>query len=607
MPNKDESVAEIAARVSVEIKFRAVTAVREGSRIVDVAEQFGVSRQTVTAWKKRYDADGLAGLAAASRRPHSSPNRIAPEVEAWICEMRREHRRWGARRIAYELKLQIADRGPSRSTVHRVLVRNGLVNAQEQQHKRVYKRWARETPMHLWQLDLVGGVHIEGGRECKILTGIDDHSRFVVVAAVLERPSGIAVVEAFIAAMHQWGVPFEVLTDNGKQFTGKFTRPLPVEVLFERTCREHGISARLTKRRSPTTTGKIERFHRTLRRELLDEVGAFASIEAAQAAVTEWVHAYNTQRPHQSLDMATPASLFRPRPTLSASAAAPETAGTDVVAAQTSQMPRIAESTAPTALEIDLRVPPSGVVALAGIQQLWLGKALAGQTVTIWTDLTSTHTLLGDEVIKTIPSRLTTADLDRLKMRGARPGRSEPALPAVNPDRPSGIQGPVEVDRTATRDGVVTLLGHHLTLGVRNARQRVTLRIDGGLIHVIAGGHLVKTMPNPLSPLDAKRLSGVRQATTPLPPAPASGPQRVQRTVPKDGVVMVAGQRLRVGRTHTGKIITVIVEDHHFRVLDGEAELSLHARTSTKAIRNFNAHRSPKRQASPDDITSKMS
>ncbi len=75
-------------------------------------------------------------------------------------------------------------------------------------------------------------------------------------------------------------MPFEVLTDNGKQFTGKFTRPLPVEVLFERICRDRGIIARLTKRRSPTTTGKVERFHRTLRRELLDETGAFESIEA---------------------------------------------------------------------------------------------------------------------------------------------------------------------------------------------------------------------------------------------------------------------------------------------------------------------------------------
>lgn len=84
---------------------------------------------------------------------------------------------------------------------------------------------------------------------------------------------------------------------------------------FERTCREYGITARLTKRRSPTTTGKIERFHRTLRRELLDETGAFDTIETAQTAIDEWVHAYNTCRPHQSLNMATPASVFRSRST----------------------------------------------------------------------------------------------------------------------------------------------------------------------------------------------------------------------------------------------------------------------------------------------------
>jgi len=161
--------------------------------------------------------------------------------------MRRTHRRWGARRIVYELgRLDPYAPAPARATVHRVLVRNGLVNPQEQLHKRVYKRWEREAPMHLWQLDLVGGVFLAGGRECKLLTGIDDHSRFVTVAAVLEQPSGSAVCEAFVGAMNRWGVPFEVLTDNGNQFTGRHTRPLPVEVLFERTCREYGITARLT-------------------------------------------------------------------------------------------------------------------------------------------------------------------------------------------------------------------------------------------------------------------------------------------------------------------------------------------------------------------------
>ncbi|MEV0057394.1 DDE-type integrase/transposase/recombinase [Saccharopolyspora shandongensis] len=168
--------------------------------------------------------------------------------------------------------------------VHRVLVRNGLVRPQEQQRQRKYKRWQREAPMHLWQLDLVGGVFLADGRECKILTAIDDRSRFVVAATVLERPTGGAVVEAFTAAIRRYGVPFEVLTDNGKQFTGRFTRPVPAEVLFERTCREYGVTHRVTKRRSPTTTGKIERWHQTLRRELLDEAWEFADIHAAQDA-----------------------------------------------------------------------------------------------------------------------------------------------------------------------------------------------------------------------------------------------------------------------------------------------------------------------------------
>ena len=125
--------------------------------------------------------------------------------------------------------------------MHRVLARNGLVAAQDQQHKRKYRRWQRDAPMHLWQLDLVGGVPLADGRECKMVTGIDDHSRFVVIAAVVAVPSGRAVCAAFTAAMRRYGVPSRCLTDNGKQFTGRFIKPQPVEVMFERICRENGI------------------------------------------------------------------------------------------------------------------------------------------------------------------------------------------------------------------------------------------------------------------------------------------------------------------------------------------------------------------------------
>ena len=85
---------------------------------------------------------------------------------------------------------------PSRATVHRVLVRNAMVAPQEQRHKRKHRRWQRETPMALWQLDLVGGIYLADRRECKVQLSIDDHSRFVVVAAVLAVPSARAVAEA---------------------------------------------------------------------------------------------------------------------------------------------------------------------------------------------------------------------------------------------------------------------------------------------------------------------------------------------------------------------------------------------------------------------------
>jgi Integrase core domain len=166
--------------------------------------------------------------------------------------------------------------------------------------------------MHLWQLDLVSGIYLTDGRECKMLTGIDGHPRFVVVAAVLAVPSGRAVADAFLRAMRSYGVPGEVLTDNGTQFTGRFTQPRPAEVLFERVCRENGITQKLTKPYSPTTTRKIERWHATLRRELLDVSGPFADLPAAQAAISGWVHTYSHNRPHQAIGMATPASLFRP-------------------------------------------------------------------------------------------------------------------------------------------------------------------------------------------------------------------------------------------------------------------------------------------------------
>lgn len=173
----------------VEQRYRAVLAVERGETKTDVAAQFGVSRQSVHSWCARYVADGLAGLVDRSHRPDSCPHQTSVEMEAWVCEMRREHPGWGAHRIVHEIA-RLADGPvvPSRNSVHRILVRNGLIDPRRRKRRREdYLRWERATPMALWQLDIVGGVMLVDGTEAKIVTGVDDHSRFNVIASVVTR------------------------------------------------------------------------------------------------------------------------------------------------------------------------------------------------------------------------------------------------------------------------------------------------------------------------------------------------------------------------------------------------------------------------------------
>ncbi len=277
-----------------EQRYRAVLAViGEGQTVKDVAAAVGVSRQTLHAWLARYEADGLEGLADRSRRPASCPHQMPAEVEARVLELRRRHPSWGPRRIAFEIARLGVGSAPSESAVYRCLVRaQQIVPVRRRRPRREWRRWERGAPMELWQMDVVGGFLLADGTRAKALTGIDDHSRFCVSAMLMPRERTRPVCEALAAAMRAHGVPEQILTDNGRVFTGRFFAP-PVEVLFDRICRENGVEHLLTAPRSPTTTGKIERFHRTLRAEF-DTARVFGSLRTAQAALDEWVAYYNT-------------------------------------------------------------------------------------------------------------------------------------------------------------------------------------------------------------------------------------------------------------------------------------------------------------------------
>ena len=220
-----------------EQRYQAVLAVIiAGETVTDVAARFGVRRQTVHEWLSKYEAGGLEGLGDRSHRPRSCHHQISGEVEARIASLRSSHPGWGPRRLVHELGRAGVDPVPSESAVYRALVRLGLVDPGGRRRRdRKWKRWERGVPMELGQMDVVGGFQLADGRRAKALTGIDDHSRFCVSAQLMLRETSAQVCAALALALalRTYGVPEQILTDNGKVFTGRFNHP-PVEVLFDR-------------------------------------------------------------------------------------------------------------------------------------------------------------------------------------------------------------------------------------------------------------------------------------------------------------------------------------------------------------------------------------
>ena len=280
----------------VEQRYQAVLeVVNQGVSVTEVAATFGVTRQTVHRWLRRYAAEGLGGLVDGSAKPLSCPHQMLPGVEARIVELRRERPGWGPRTIRFRLEAERVSPLPGRSSIYRCLVRHGLIEPEARRRKKAdYKRWERSRAMELWQMDVIGGVRIVDGVKASIVSGVDDHSRFVISARVVERATARPVCDALVWSMRTHGVPQEVLTDNGKVFTGRFG-PGTGEVLFDRICRENGVKHILTAPRSPTTTGKVERWHKTLRREFLNG-RVFESIADAQEQLDQWPSGFNGAR-----------------------------------------------------------------------------------------------------------------------------------------------------------------------------------------------------------------------------------------------------------------------------------------------------------------------
>jgi transposase InsO family protein len=601
----------------VEQRLDAVRAVLDGAEIVEVAARVGVHRATLHRWVARYLAGQLAGLADRSHRPRSSPRQVADAVEVAVAEMRREHPRWGSRRIRLEMLRRPgpwARQGlvvPSERTINRILHRQGLLRARPRKRPRdSYVRFERPGPMQLWQMDIVHGIRLVSPvtgelREGKVVTAVDDHSRYCVVAKVTERATSRAVCLALAEALARFGAPEEIITDNGKQFTDRFGKhgARNGEVLFDKICRQNGITHRLTAPGSPNQNGKVERFHGTFRPDFLDVAGPFTCVDEAQAAVDIYIAEYNTDRPHQALDEkvpVTPAERFTPVPPAqrelirlwlppalgSVPGPRPEPAQPRPARTARTVSPPLPATSAPHEggpVEFTRVVPPSGNLWVAG-RQFWLGPARAGTTIRFWASTDLIHLSAGGARIKTLRSHLSVNDLAKLAAHGGIPAGPSPLPPLEDGQA-------FEVDRPVSRGGLVSLGRHRLLAAEILGGQLVGIRIEPAILMFYdpESRVLLRTRPNPLTPAEVARLRGVRPAGPP--PRPSAEPIRIQRRASATGVIMVAGQKAALGRACAGQTVTVLVSDTTLAIEFGDGDTRVIRRTTTQPVRSIKGQR----------------
>ena len=442
-----------------------------GVPVTEVARRNGVARQTVHDWLRRYAKHGLAGLADRSSRPASCPHQMPPAVEARVVEMRRAHLGWGSVTILHWLGKEGVKPLPSRSAVYRALVRHGLVDAKKRKHGRDdFKRWERGRARELWQMDIVGRIYLADDTELKAVTGLDDHSRFCVSARLVARVTAKPVCDALALVMRTHGVPDQILTDNGKVFTARFG-PGPGPVLFDRICTQNGVEHILTAPYSPTTTGKVERFHKTMRVEWVrPHDREFATVEEAQASLDAWVHEYNTVRPHQSLGMAPPSERF-------ALAARRDVA----VDEQLDDTAIVEPARGPRPAGVSRWVDQRGNVSLAKFSYR-VGATYAGEPVEVVCHHGLVEILRAGVVVATHAQRLRPTDI------AAKPG-------SLTSRRARAATSGPTVTRVADAGGTVSFAGASYRAGRAWARRSIEVAIVANSVQLCVDGKIVRVHP----------------------------------------------------------------------------------------------------------------
>lgn len=293
-----------------------IQAAHQGANISELCRRYGISRKVCYKWIKRYHLYGQEGLSDVSRRPLTSPLKTGQAMEDELLKLRRQNPEWGARKLKAILEREGYNKVPSASTIGAILLRSGLIRTERSIQCTPVKRFEYERPNELWQMDFKGYFQLLDKSNCHPLTMTDDHSRFNLCLAACARQTHTTVKDQLTTVFRKYGMPEMILTDNGSPWgaTGNLTQegliPLSsLEVWLVRL----GVKVIHGRPYHPQTQGKEERFHRTLKTELL-QYEQFRDLRHCQQRFDQWRDRYNIYRPHQAIGLQPPVQRYTHSP-----------------------------------------------------------------------------------------------------------------------------------------------------------------------------------------------------------------------------------------------------------------------------------------------------